>query len=66
MERSLVLRTYTLTSVNSALHTGHATLYDFSPRQHLFHWTRSVTIEQPRPLWSTARCGMSSSSEFVV
>ena len=24
------------------------TLYNFSTRQHLFHWTRSVTIEQPR------------------
>jgi len=23
--------------------------YDFSTRQHVFHWTISVTIEQPRP-----------------
>ena len=30
------------------MHTGHTTLYDFSTRQHLFHWTRSVTTEQPR------------------
>jgi len=36
-------------NVNSALHTGYTTLYDFSIRQHLFHWTRSVAIEQPRP-----------------
>jgi len=36
-------------NVNSTLHTGHVTLYDCSTRQHFFHWTRSVTIEQPGP-----------------
>jgi len=35
--------------VNSALYIGQATLYDFSTRQHLFHQTRPVAIEQPRP-----------------
>ena len=35
--------------VLSAMHTGHTILYDFSTRQHLFHWIRSVTTEQPRP-----------------
>jgi len=33
-------------NVNSALHTGHAKPYDLLTMQHLFHWTRSVTIEQ--------------------
>ena len=28
-------------------------LYNFSTRQHLFHWTRSVITEQPRP-----HCGL--------
>jgi len=44
--------TQTGRKVNSALHTGHVTLYRFSTRHHLPHRTRSVlsvAIEQPRP-----------------
>jgi len=36
-------------NVNSTLHIGHAKLCDLSTRQHIFDWTRSVTVEQPQP-----------------
>ena len=54
--------------VNSALHTGHTSLR-FPTRQHLFHWTRSVTIEQPRPhsgLLQDVGCHPAASLSFNV
>jgi len=34
--------------LTAPLHIGHMTLYDFSRRQHLLHWTRSVATKHPR------------------
>jgi len=56
-------------SVNNALYTGHTTLYDFSTRQHLFHWTRSVTTEHPRShsgLLKDVGCHPAASLSFNV
>ena len=51
------------------VHTEHAALYDFSARQRLFHWTRSVTIEQPGPhsdLLRDVGCHPAASLSFNV
>ena len=56
-------------SVKSTRHTGHMTLYDFSTRQHIFHWTKSVTVEQPRPhsgLLQDVGCHLAASLSFNV
>jgi len=50
----------------SALHTWHGTLYNFSSRQKLIHWTRSVANKQPQHSKSTARYEASLSCEYLI
>jgi len=52
--------------LTATLLIGHATLYEFSSRQHIFNWTRSEQLRPQPGLLEDIRCCLATSLSVAV